>query len=292
MSDVRIFDARTCTLGEGPLWHPRLEQLFWFDIVNGRLLSRRGDETHERDLGRCVSAAGWIDEATLLIAGETGLTRLDLATGAEEMLCPIEADRPETRSNDGRADPWGGFWVGTMGKAGEAGAGTLYRWYRGELRVLETGLTTPNAICFDRNRLCAYYTDTKTRQIWRQPLDPGTGWPEGGKAVFLDLGATPEAPEHKPDGAVIDAEGCLWSAQWGSARVARYSPDGAFLSAIDLPTGHTSCPAFGGAGLATLFVTSATQKLPEDRPGWQATAGQTFAVPGAGRGLPEPRVTA
>lgn len=286
----RIFDPRACTLGEGPFWHPQRQQLFWFDIVNCRLLSRLGDQALEWRLDRMASAAGWIDQDHLLLASETGLSRFNLVTGAEEMLCAIEADNPLTRSNDGRADPWGGFWMGTMSKAGEAGQGTLYRWTPSELRGIETGMSTPNAICFDADRACAYYADTKTRIIWRQPVDPVTGWPQGDKQVFVDLSATATSPEHKPDGAVIDAEGCLWSAQWGSARVARYSPEGHFLSAIDLPTGHTSCPAFGDPDLKTLYVTTALQKLPEDRPDWQATAGQVFAINTSYVGRPEPRV--
>lgn len=287
---VTVFDSRSCTLGEGPLWHPLRQQLFWFDIMNCKLLSRRGEQALEWQFDRHVSAAGWIDETRLLIASETGLSRFDLETGTEEMLCEIEADTPETRSNDGRADPWGGFWIGTMGKAGEPGLGRLYRWARGELRELDSGLTTPNTICFDKARTCAYYSDTRTRLIWRQPVDPDTGWPAGDKVVFLDLRATADQSEHKPDGAVIDSEGCLWSAQWGAARVARYSPEGAFLDAVALPTGHTSCPAFGGADLSTLYVTTATQKLPENKADWQPTAGQTFAAKTATHGLPEPRV--
>lgn len=285
-----VFDNRSCVLGEGPLWHPQRQQLFWFDIMSCKLLSRQGSRPLEWQFDRHASAAGWIDETHLLIASETGLSRFGLETGREEMLCEIEADRPETRSNDGRADPWGGFWMGTMGKAGEPGLGRLYRWARGELRVLDSGLTTPNAICFDQARACAYYSDTRARIIWRQPVDPDTGWPAGDKTVFIDLRATDSTPEHKPDGAVVDAEGCLWNAQWGAARVARYSPEGAFLSAVELPTGHTSCPAFGGADLTTLYVTTATQKLPPDPAGWQQTAGRTFAVTTSARGRPEPRI--
>lgn len=288
---VTVFDDRSCVLGEGPLWHPGRGQLFWFDILRNRLMSRAGDAALDWRFDRHVSAAGWIDARHLLIASETDLVRFDLETGAETRICPLEADRAETRSNDGRADPWGGFWVGTMGKAGEAGAGTLYRWYRGELRALQGGLTTPNAICFAPDRSCAYYADTRTRIIWRQPLEPEHGWPAGERALFIDLRATGDAPEYKPDGAVTDAEGCLWSAQWGASRVARYGPDGRFLEAVALPTDHTSCPAFGGADLTALYVTTAAQKLSEEQMVAQKdSAGRTFALAGAGRGRPEPRV--
>lgn len=86
--------------------------------------------------------------------------------------------------------------------------------------------------------------------------------------MFVDLRASDDHPERKPDGSVVDAAGYLRSAQWGLARVARYSPEGAFLSAIDLPTGHTSCPAFEGQDFQHLFVTTARQKLPENHPEW------------------------
>ena len=289
-TEPQIFDSRLCTLGEGLLWHPTRQQLFWFDIVNFKLLSRQGDQALTWVFDRHVSAAAWIDHDNLLIASETGLSRFNLETGQETMHCEIEADNPLTRSNDGRADPWGGFWMGTMSKVGEMGQGTLYRWApgaarnAGELRVLAENMSTPNAICFDKSRACAYYTDTKTRIIWRQLVDPDTGWPVGNKTIFVDLRATDTRPEHKPDGAVVDAEGCLWNAQWGSARVARYSPQGQFLEAVDLPTGHTSCPAFGGTSMSTLYVTTARQKLPQDRPTWKATAGQTFEIAGNSAG--------
>mgnify|MGYP003112768691 CR=1 FL=1 len=289
-SQPQIFDDRTCTLGEGSLWHPERQQLFWFDIVNCKLLSRVGTTPLTWTFDRNVSAAGWIDYNHLLIASETGLSRFNVETGAEDMLCSIEAETHLTRSNDGRADPWGGFWMGTMSKSGDPGQGTLYRWAGGELRVMEIGMSTPNAICFDKSRNCAYYSDTKIRLIWRQPLDPETGWPEGERQIFVDLQATSSAPEHKPDGAVIDDDGCLWNAQWGSARVARYSPEGSFLSAVPLPTGHASCPAFGGSDLKTLFVTTAQQKIPDDRKEWHSTAGQTFSLAQSIAGRAEPRV--
>ncbi len=285
-----VFDERACVLGEGAFWHPARRQLFWFDITRGKLLSSIGSEPLEWEFGRCVSAAGWMDDDHLLIAGETGLTKFNFGTGREEMVCEIETDQPETRSNDGRADPWGGFWVGTMGKGGEAGAGRLYRWFDGILHEVRSGMTTPNAICFAPDRSCAYYADTRERMIMRQPLDPRSGWPSGELTLFTDLRRTASTPEYKPDGAVVDSAGCLWNAQWGASRVARYSPEGRFLDSIMLPTGHCSCPAFGGADLSTLFVTTAQEKIPDDQTAWHLHAGKTFSVSVAHQGLDEPAV--
>ena len=264
---VTVHDPRACRLGEGPLWHPERRQLFWFDILGKRLLSRDGTDQREWQFTEHVSAAGWVDKDRLLIASESALFLFDLETGTRRDLVPLEAGNPVTRSNDGRADAWGGFWIGTMGRNAEEKAGAIYRYYRGELRCLFDGITISNAICF--SRATAYFTDTRSRRIMRQPLGKD-GWPEGEPAVFVDL--TGEGLN--PDGAVVDAEGCLWNAQWSAARVARYGPDGRFLSAIPFPARQMTCPAFGGDGLRRLFATSATQGLSE-----KANAdGQTFAT--------------
>jgi sugar lactone lactonase YvrE len=282
----RLHDDTPCLLGEGPLWHPERGQLFWFDILGRRLLTQEDAETRMWDFDRIVSAAGWVDRDRLLVASETGLVLFDLTTGASEVVCEVEADRPETRSNDGRADPWGGFWFGTMGKAAETGAGAIYRWYRGELRRLHGGISIPNSICFSPDRRVAYFTDTPTRIIRRQPLDTASGWPSGVAEDWLDL----RDEGLNPDGSVTDAEGNLWNAQWGARRVACHAPDGRFLRAVSFPGRHTSCPAFGGADFSTLFCTTAREHLSPEVLAAEPENGMTFAADNAGRGLPEPRV--
>ncbi len=266
---AQVYSTIPCTLGEGPLWHPERQQLFWFDILGKRMLSVEGDEERIWQFDECVSAAGWVDRDTLLMASETGLWRLDLLSEERILLSPLEADNPVTRSNDGRADPWSGFWIGTMGFNAEKGAGAIYRYFRGELRKLVSDVTISNAICFAPDRACAYYTDTDVGKIMRQPLAAADGWPEGKPEVFLDLG-------HEAfgvDGAVVDASGNLWNAQWGAGRVACYSPEGALLETVLVPTPQSSCPAFGGADLSTLYITTAADGV-ETPP-----AGQTFTAP-------------
>ncbi|WP_136684074.1 SMP-30/gluconolactonase/LRE family protein [Falsirhodobacter xinxiangensis] len=271
-----IFDDTLCELGEGPFWHPERQQLFWFDILNHRLHTKG----RHWQFDECVSAAGWIDRDQLLIASETGLWIFDLEKDEQSLLTVLEADRPETRSNDGRADPWGGFWIGTMGKKAEPGLGAVWRWHEGQLRKLHPGLTIPNAICFHGTR--AYFADTARGIVFKQELDAETGWPSAKKEVFLDL----KADGLNPDGAVTDAEGRFWNAQWGAGRVACYAPDGTFLLAESFPASQTSCPAFGGEGMDTLFVTSAREGMGAP----EAEAGMTFARTVAAKGVPAPRV--
>ncbi|MEL7098926.1 MAG: SMP-30/gluconolactonase/LRE family protein [Pseudomonadota bacterium] len=269
-----IYDDRICALGEGPLWHPSRDELFWFDILGKRMLARGA----EWSWGEHVSAAGWIDDDTLLVASETALWRVDLTTGAREHVVALEADNPITRSNDGRADPQGGFWIGTMGKQTEAFAGAIYRYYRGELRQLFDRITVPNSIAFAPSGDLAYFTDTFGKRILRVSLD-AQGWPKEPE-VFLDM----RAEGLNPDGSVVDAAGNLWNAQWGASRVACYSPGGVLLETVTIPARQASCPAFGGADLATLFVTSAADGLQG------AKEGLTYAVDTPHTGQPEHRV--
>ena len=280
---MTVFDATPCDLGEGPLWHPERQSLFWFDILGKRLF--------ERDLKGAIrrwqfdlhhSAAGWVDRNTLLIASETALSRFDINSGEARQVASLEADNPITRSNDGRADPWGGFWIGTMGKQAERGAGTIYRFYKGELRSIVGDITVSNAICFAPDKSCAYYTDTVRRRIMRQPLG-AEGWPAGDPAVHIDL----REAELNPDGAVTDAEGNIWCAMWDASCVICFNRDGTELRRIDLPARRPTCPAFGGPDLRDLYITSATHGLPADE---SLQDGQTFVLQDVAQGLPEPRV--
>ena len=269
---MKLFDSTPCTLGEGPIWHPLRASLFWFDILSGRLYQHNNGITSQHQFDGCVSAAGWIDKYHLLIASESGLWKFHIDTGATSLLQPLEADNPATRSNDGRADPWGGFWIGTMGKKAETGVGAIYRYYCGTITRLLDGVSIPNAICFSPDRQWVYYTDTPTRIVYRQALD-SEGWLQGNTQVFLDL----NQQQLNPDGAVVDQEGNFWNAQWGASRVACYNQDGLCITSIDCSASHISCPAFGGRDGRTIFVTSAREGLHADELQQQPLAGSVFS---------------
>ena len=270
-----IFDHTQCQLGEGPLWHPLRKQLFWFDIL-GKRLHTKGQHWHFDDY---VSAAAWTSETTLMIATSNALRHFDITTGEHHVVTRLEAENTVTRSNDGRADPQGGFWIGTMGINAEQGAGAIYRYYKGTLRRLFAPITISNAICFAPDGRTAYFTDTPTQKILKVALDPH-GWPSGDPELHIDLSDT----DFRPDGAVIDAEGNLWNAQWGVGRVAGYAPTGKFIECFHFGATQTSCPAFGGPDLATLFCTSAATGIsgPDQ--------GKTFSVETRYKGQAEHQV--
>ena len=272
-----IHNDTQCALGEGPIWHPERKQFFWFDILNNRFQT----DDKQWDFDENVSAAGWVDHDIFLIASETQLFTFNVETEEEIYVCGLESDNAITRSNDGRADPQGGFWIGTMGKNAEDKAGAIYRFYQGELRKIIPNITISNAICFAPDGETAYYTDTIVRKLMATDLD-NDGWPIGKPRLIIDL----HAEDFGIDGAVVDASGNIWNAQWGAARVAQYAPDGTFLQAVSFPAKQTSCPAFGGPDLTTLYCTSATQGM--DTPG--PDDGKTFAIQTQTTGQAEHRV--
>lgn len=283
MTEARVFDHMSCELGEGPIWAEG--RLFWFDILGRRLLARdTTGATGVWNFNEHVSAAGKPRSGGLLIASETALWLFDVESGERREIAPLEADNSATRSNDGRADRQGGFWISTIGKRAEQGAGSLYRLYRGELRPLRTALTIPNAICFSPLGDRGYFSDGNDACIHSWPLD-AHGWPSAEPAPFFDFGPLGGAP----DGAVVDAEGALWVAHWGAGRVLRILPDGTQDIEIALPAPQVTCPAFGG-DLDRIYVTTARENMsPEDRAA-APLSGATFEFPITIPGLAEPFV--
>ncbi len=280
------FDTRPCELGEGALWHPLRQELFWFDILGCRLLSRhpRSGKTREARLPEICSAAAWIDADRLLIGSETGLWLFDIAQGQlGGKLVALEADNAATRSNDGRADPWGGVWIGTMGKHAEPEAGAIYRYAGGNLRKLVSAITVPNAICFAPDRSCAYFADTDPGMLYRVALD-AAGWPSAAPELFVNLAV----PGLHPDGAVTLDDGSLRIALWGDGSVLAISPEGEIGERTALPVPQPSCPAMGGPGFTTLYCTTARQGMSPDALSAAPLSGSVFARAEAGRGRPEP----
>ncbi|RED14382.1 L-arabinolactonase [Pontivivens insulae] len=267
-----IYDERLCRLGEGPFWHSERAELFWFDILSRKLHTKdqewRFEDAH--------SAAALTTDGDLLVASETGLYLFDLETSGRKPVIAIEADNPVTRSNDGRVDPQGGFWIGTMGWNAEAGAGAIYRFYKGEVRCLFPGITISNSICFAPDGRRAYFSDTPTAQIMSVSLDPD-GWPVGAPEVFVA-----DAPGC--DGAICDGEGFVWSARWGDSCIIRHAPDGGIDHIETLPAPQVTCPALSPDGV--LYATTAYEGLDVQSRAGAPYSGATFEVC---RGVP-PRI--
>ncbi|MEO1249569.1 MAG: SMP-30/gluconolactonase/LRE family protein [Pseudomonadota bacterium] len=283
---VRTVINPECFLGEGPLWHQ--DKLFWFDIRRFKLhaCDAEGGGHQSWDLGEHVSAAAPLDSGELLVASESKLFRFDPKTGASIDVMPLEADNLATRSNDGRADRRGGFWIGTMGLDHGIGAGTIYRFRKGELRVLYENITVPNAMCFSPDGSVAYVADSRERLIKRQPVD-AEGWPAGDPEPFFKL----DHPSAVPDGAIVDSEGHLWCALYRGSAVIRISPQGQEVGRVVLPVPQATCPAFGGPDLKTIFVTSARQNMEQEALDAAPLSGSILAFDIDVPGLPDPTIS-
>lgn len=284
---VSILSDHVCELGEGPSYDPATGTLYWFDILNGLLLEKRsGGETKAHPLGRMASAMAVIDGERQLISTEDGLYLRDTASGRLTLHTPIEAHNGATRCNDGRVHPCGAFWASTMGKNAETGAGSIYWFFKGELRRLFSDISIPNSIAFSADGALAYYTDSATGLLMRTQCDPATGMPQGEPKVFADRGGG--SGDH--DGSVVDADGTLWNARWGEGRVTAYAPDGRLVRSVAMPAVQCSCPAFHGPDASRLAVTSAWAGMDETRRAADPHAGKTFLIDLPVKGRFEPRV--
>lgn len=285
MHDAKRAVACGCELGEGPQWHAASGRLYWCDILSGHLhwLAPDSGESGHFDFGCCISLAVPLEDGDLLVVGEHTLERFDPTNGKREPLMPFEADNPLTRSNDGRVDRHGSLWLSSMGKNAEGGAGSLYRLHRGELVKLRDGITIPNALCFSPEGDRAYFADTARSIVFTWALD-SQGWPLGEPVPWFDSSER----EGNPDGAVIDSEGAMWLALWGAGKILRLSPDARLIDEIRLPASQPSCPAFGGADLDRLFITTAREGMSDAQRRCEPMAGDLFVVTLAVPGLAEP----
>ena len=273
---VSVFSDIACHLGEGPIYDPRSDTVFWFDIVGRRLLEKSWPDgkTKVHDLPEMASALAVVDENRQLLVTETGLHLRDVRSGALSLHVAIEADNPVTRSNDSRVHPCGAFWIGTMGKRSEKAAGSIYWYFRGEVRRLYPEISIPNSICFSPDGAIAYFADTAKNLLFRVECDPQTGLPTGERQVFLDHRGRPGGI----DGSVVDANGMLWNARWGSAALDAYDSEGRHVERIDIPARQSSCPAFVGPQADRIVVTSAWEGMDEAARAADPKAGQTFLV--------------
>jgi sugar lactone lactonase len=282
-----ILSAERCHLGEGPSYDAATDTAWWFDILEGRLFEADlgSGQIRIHQLGRMASALARIDAKRQLIAAEDGLYIRSIADGGMTLYRPLEADNSLTRSNDARVHPSGTFWVGTMGRKAEAGAGAIYALRGGEISRLFPRITIPNAICFSPDGTLGYFADTATNVLYRVALDPTTGLPQGVPEVLL---------RHQGmgflDGAVTDVDGLIWNARWGGGCIDVYSPQGEHLRCLRVPARQASCPVFVGADLSGLLVTSAWQDMDEAARATDPEHGRTFLMEVGAHGRPQPDV--
>lgn len=277
-------------LGEGPTWDPQAQVLWWCDIY-GPSLERWSPSTGARRTWKLPEPIGSFalcetgDRAVLALA--SGFHFINLESGTLTPIVDPQPGRPDTRFNDGRCDRQGRFIAGTMSIARErVPAGVLFRLDPdlGTRRLLGD-VKVSNGLAFSPDGRTMYWSDSPAQTVWAFDYDVETGTP-GARRVLRQFGPG----DGFPDGAAVDAEGCYWVAMFAGGRVLRLDPhSGATLREIPIPVRRPTMPAFGGADLRTLFVTSAREHAPDEELLRHPQSGSIFAIEVDVPGLVEPR---
>lgn len=276
----RLLISTKSKLGEGALWNHKVRVFYWINIEEGLLhvydLEKDTNYTHPvyQRIGTVVS----VDTGQVLIALQNGIFRYNFKTRAFDMFSHPLAGKKGMRYNDGKCDPAGRFWVGSMGLKAEKKAASLYCIEaNGKFTEPVDSVTISNGIVWTSDATKMYYIDTPTREIWGYDYDLKTGSIQN-KYVAVKI---PEGMGF-PDGMTIDEDNMLWVAMYGGGCVAQFNPLTGNLMAkvlVDAPN-VTSC-AFGGSDLKTLFITTARQGMNDEKLKAYPEAGSVFvAFPG------------
>ncbi len=263
----RVLDSGD-SLGECPIWDEREGALWWVDIHGCTLKRYDGQSVRIVRMPEPPGSIAFRRDGGMLVALESGVFLL----GMEETKLLVRPPEHEAglRFNDGRCDRAGRFWIGTLAEPDFQPRGILYRIEpNGFARVFRTGIQVPNSIAWSPDGRTMYFADSPRHKIWAFDYEE-----ERGEMANERVFATPHPGF--PDGSCVDADGCLWNAEWSGRRVVRYTPQGRIDRVIEVPAEKPSCCCFGGARLDTLYITTA------DR------AGLFAAVPGV-KGLAESR---
>jgi len=272
---VHRIDVPKSVLGESPVWSERDQCLYFVDIASHRVQAYK-PETREHRSWQFDAFTGSIAECRsggLIVGLADRVVWFDpnRGTGSMRTIAVLEQDRPQNRLNDGKVDPWGRFWVGSLQTDEAANTGRLWCVEPDGTAILHRdGIGISNAIAFDRERNRMYFGDSSTKTIEQSTMD----------SAHLPTTWTPFAKTEAgvPDGSCTDAQGYLWNAQWAGWRIVRYSPEGKVDRVIAIPTSRPSSCAFGGPDFKTLFVTSAEYKMSPQEKQQDPEAGSLYCI--------------
>jgi sugar lactone lactonase YvrE len=281
-----VLDARA-ELAEGPVWDADRGRLVWVDIPGHAVHFFDPDSGEDRavDVGRPVGAAAMRESGGMVLALSDGFGFLDERTGAVKVIAPVGEADPWARMNDGKCDPAGRFWAGTLTEPEQKGSSALYR-LDPDLRVVRVlgGVTVSNGLGWSPDRASMYYADSPTGGVDAFDYDEATG-DIGNRRRLITI--PPELGV--PDGLTVDAEGYLWVAVYGGSCVRRYSPGGELLAMVELPASQATSCSFGGPDLKDLYITTGSEGFtPRDRAAEPHAGGIFRCRPGVS-GLPADR---
>ena len=293
MNEVELLVDSGTLLGECPVWDVKENVLYWIDI-DGHKINCYDPSSCNNETRKLPFKAGSLairKQGGLLLAMSNGFYNYDFKNEIlESRECDPEPDRKDNRLNDGRCDPGGRFWVGSMNDLRRIKGqyeGNLYCYHPdGECVSQNLPVGVANGLAFSPDERYMFFADTMRETVWRFDYDKDQGKIRN-QQVFLNL----KNLSGKPDGACVDADGCYWLAHIYGWKVARYTPEGKLDREIQLPFPKPSMCAFGGSKLDTLFITSISTKHDKSN-GEKTYAGGLFAVNPGVSGIPEPNFSA
>ena len=278
-----VLDAKAM-LGEGSIWHPKEKKLYWVDI-EGKILHIYDPATRkdkEFPVGSRIGTVVPVKKGGALIALQNGIHKIDTKTGKLSFITAPFIDTG-LRFNDGKCDPSGRFWVGTLALDSRRRGAVLYRMDSDKsIRVMLDSISISNGIVWTKDKKTMYYNDTPTGTVQAFDYDDKTGAITNRRVVIrIPRGGG------GPDGMSIDAEDKLWIALWGSGTVCRYDPlTGEKLQTVKVPAPNVSSCAFGGKNLETLYITTARAWVTADKLKEFPLSGSLFSVKPGVRGVP------
>jgi sugar lactone lactonase YvrE len=279
-----VLDAKA-QLGEGPCWDDQAGLLYWVNIAEMRVHSFDPSNGLNRtiQLDQKVGAAVLRQSGGLVLALEHGFHMLDLETEQLTFLEDPESHLAGNRFNDGKCDPAGRFWAGTMSQQKGGAIGSLYCLDTDRsVRKMIEGVTTSNGLGWSPDGKTMYYIDTPTKRVVAYDYDLATGKIGNVRTVVT-------IPENSgaPDGMTVDAEGMLWVAQWNGWQVSRWNPHtDEQLASIPIPAACVTSCTFGGPGNDELYITTARKDAADAELAEQPHAGGLFRVKPGIQGLP------
>ncbi len=280
-------DRPPSELGESPVWLEDRAELAWVDIPHGliELLDVATGRVRTIPVGEMIGSIAPTRSGNLVAAVATGFVLVDLAGGRVRRLATLEPADPTIRMNDGKADPWGRFWAGTMGHDKRPDAGALY-CLEPDLRVSVAldPVTISNGLDWSADRRTMFYVDTPTQRIDRFDLQ-ADGLGLRNRRPF----ATQALAEGAPDGLTLDLAGGLWLALWGGFGLVAYGPSGQVEARVPIPASHVTSCAFGGPDFGELYITTAFSELTDAEHAAQPLAGRVFRCRPGVAGLPAHR---
>ncbi|MCL6599767.1 MAG: SMP-30/gluconolactonase/LRE family protein [Alicyclobacillus macrosporangiidus] len=285
MRELTLAVDAKAELGEGPSWDSLLQCLYWVDIIGQKLHiydpADQRDRTIEFD--QYVSSVLPGKPGEVIVTLQHGFYRVDLQSGKITPIAVVERDVDTNRFNDGKCDPAGRLWAGTMAIDEARFQGNLYR-LDPDLRVTRmlTGVSISNGMAWSSDAKTMYYIDTPTREIVAFDYDISTG-------AIRDRRVVVRIPEDAgyPDGMTIDAEDMLWVAHWEGGRISRWDPhSGSLLEEVIIPASRVTSCVFAGPDLTDLYITTARVGLDEATLKLQPGAGGLFRLTTDVKGSP------